>query len=110
MRSCEYLTVQGDRKTKQLRLRNIRFYRHGKEILHRDQTLLNSDYISITFKDQKNGKQFDTITMQSARDLLLCPVRAGGWDHLTSLQMPRHLSRHTSQFILLQRETAQRYG
>ena len=78
MRSCEYLTVQGDRKTKQLRLRNIRFYRHGKEILHHDPTLLNSDYISITFEDQKNGKQFDTITIQSARDLLLCPVRTWG--------------------------------
>ena len=78
MRSCEYLNVQGERKTKQLRLRNIRFYRHGKEIIHRDRTLLNSDYISITFEDQKNGEQFDTITMQSARDLLLCPVRAWG--------------------------------
>ena len=35
MRSCEYLKVackEGERKTKRLRVRNIRFYRNGREL------------------------------------------------------------------------------
>lgn len=76
MRSCEYLTVTGDRKTKRLRLRNLRFFRHGRELFHSDPTLSSADYISITFEDQKNAEQHDTITMQNANDKLLCPVIA----------------------------------
>lgn len=76
MRSCEYLTITGTRKTKRLCLRNIRFFRGGREIKHTDKTLPSSDYISITFEDQKNGDKNDTITMQCAYDLVLCPVRA----------------------------------
>ena len=76
MRSCEYLTVSGERLTKRLKIRNIRFFRHGREILHNDPTLSASDYVSITFEDQKNGERFDTITMHCAYDLLLCPVVA----------------------------------
>ena len=76
MRSCEYLTVFGERKTKRLCLRNLRFFREGREIKHTDRTLPSCDYVSITFEDQKNGEKNDTITMQCAYDLVLCPVRA----------------------------------
>ena len=74
MRSCEYLTVAGERKTKLLCLRNIRFFRHGREIKHNDPLLSASDYVAITFENQKNGERNDTITMHNACDLILCPV------------------------------------
>ena len=76
MRSCKYLLVTGERKTKLLRLRNIRFFRHGREIQHNNPLLSLSDYVSITFEDQKNGERIDTITMHNACDLILCPVVA----------------------------------
>ena len=79
MRSCEYLKVtckEGERKTKRLRIRNIRFYRNGRELLRSDPTLQASDYVSVTFEDQKNDKRHDTITMQNSGDILLCPCRS----------------------------------
>ena len=79
MRSCEYLKVackEGERKTKRLRVRNIRFYRNGRELLRSDPTLQASDYVSVTFEDQKNGKRQDTIIMQNSGDIILCPCRS----------------------------------
>ena len=77
MRSCEYISVTGTCKTKRLCLRNIRFYRGGRELQHNDRSLQSADYISITFEDQENGEKNDTITMQCAYNLVLCPVRSG---------------------------------
>ena len=34
------------------------------------------DTLGFTFEDRKNGEKNDTITMQCAYDLVLCPVRA----------------------------------
>lgn len=79
MRSCEYSkvnTAASARKTKKLRIRNIRFFRNGRIIAQTDPTLPASDYVSITFEDQKNGDKMDTITQQASGDLILCPVRA----------------------------------
>ena len=79
MRSCEYLKVSckaEDRKTKQLRSRNIRFFRNDQELKHSDPTLIAADYVSVTFEDQKNDTRQDTITMQHSGDNLLCPVRS----------------------------------
>ena len=63
-------------KKNRIRIRNIRFFRSNREIKHSDPTLSASDYMSITFEDQKNGGLFDTITMQSAFDLILYHVVA----------------------------------
>ena len=77
MRSCEYLSVSSaERKTKRLRLKNLRFFRNGRIIQHCDPTLCSSDFVTIQFEDQKNGEKMDEITQQNSGDLLLCPVRA----------------------------------
>jgi len=77
MRSCEYLSVSStERKTKQLRLKNLRFFRNVRILQHCDPTLCSSDFITIQFEDQKNGEKMDEITQQNSGDLLLCPVQA----------------------------------
>ena len=77
MRLCEYLHVQGtERKTKQLRLRNIRFFRNHKLVPHSCSSLLTSDFVSITFEDQKNSMRNDTITMHASNHAIMCPVRS----------------------------------
>lgn len=76
MRSRKYFTVAGERKTKLLCLRNIRFFHHGREIKYNDPLLSVSNYVAIIFENQKNGERIDTITMHSACDLILCPVVA----------------------------------
>ena len=86
MRSCEYSTTnkQEEKKTKLLRLKNIRFFsrdQNGFMITkpHSSplKTLSNAECVSITFEDQKNGEKNACITQHKAqRTKDLCPVRA----------------------------------
>ena len=77
MRSCEYLSVNGnDRKTKRLKLHNLRFFIKGKILSHSSSDIIRANAIAITFKDQKNDHRNDTITMHSSPHKLLCPVKA----------------------------------
>ena len=75
MRSCEYLSVSGARRTRLLELQNIRFFKANKELLHNDPRLCTADTVSITFYFQKNDERDDTVTMWRTTDELLCPVR-----------------------------------
>ena len=76
MRSCEYLKVQGERRTKVICLRNLRFFRGLHELSHDDPDLPFADAISITFNYQKTDVRDATITMYRTGQSLLCPVRA----------------------------------
>ncbi len=78
MRSCEYLKVpsQEDRKTKLLKLRNIRFFKKGKELPHSHPSLESAEIVAITFEDQKNREKFETVHLSKSDDSLLCPVKA----------------------------------
>ena len=82
MRSCEYSQVQGERKTKLLRLRNIHFYHNNRKTppTHGIKFLLRASSVSITFISQKNDEQDQTITMHRSNHIL-CPVKA--WALLT---------------------------
>jgi hypothetical protein len=75
MRSCEYFTVSGKRKTKLLCIKNIRFFRGRRPINHADPHLHLSTAVSITFEEQKRGTKSDTITHHCTSDPLLCPVK-----------------------------------
>ena len=77
MRSCEYLKVpQAEkRRTDILRLRNIRFFRKGRELNHNNPWLEFADCVSITFDWQKKDERMDTVTQMFSKDLILCPVR-----------------------------------
>ena len=76
MRSCGYSKVSGNRKTDVLRLRDIRFFNHRKEIL-KSHTLHHSHItsVSIAFPKTKNGDYEAYITMHKT-DSELCPVTA----------------------------------
>ena len=75
MRSCEYLTVQGRRKTKLLAVKNICFFLGRKCMDHSDANLHLASSVSITFEEQKRGTKNDTISHQRTNDELLCPVK-----------------------------------
>jgi hypothetical protein len=75
MRSCEYLKVQGTRKTKLLELRNIRFFKGNVSIPHSSSSIFSADCVSITFEFQKRDTKNDTITQHRSGDALLCPVK-----------------------------------
>jgi len=79
MRSCEYLRTniaEEKRRTKTLRVRNIRFFRKGRLVPHTHRSLALADTVSITFEFQKSDERHETITMHRSGDTVLCPVRA----------------------------------
>jgi len=75
MRSCEYIKVQGPRKTKLLTLKNIRFFRGNRQLKHSEPQLPEADCVSITFEQQKRETKNDVITQHRSGDKVLCPVR-----------------------------------
>ena len=78
MRSCEYLTVQGTRKTKRLKLRNIRFFKNNVQIPdQRSPLVLMANSVSITFEFQKNRQKMVTVT-QPRSGKKICPVLMWG--------------------------------
>jgi len=76
MRSCEYSIVTGERKTKLLTLRNIKFLRHNRNIqrVKGNMKLLDAESVSITFISQKNDEKEQIITMHR-NGSKLCPVK-----------------------------------
>ena len=79
MRSCEYTKtsmLEESKRTKILRLRNLRFFRHGREVPHSSPFLAQADYISITFEFQKNDERSESVGMHRTDDPTICPVKA----------------------------------
>jgi hypothetical protein len=77
MRSCEYSKVSAkaeNRRTKLLRLKNIRFFNRNALVAHHDPRLNMSMSVSITFEFQKNDERDDTVTMHRTGDSYMCPV------------------------------------
>ena len=80
MRSCEFLTVKGDRKTKQLKIRNIHFFKNNFEIKDKtNRLIIYADTVLITFEFQKNKKK-DFTVKQPRSGKELCPVII--WDKI----------------------------
>jgi hypothetical protein len=76
-RSCEYSKTSGERKTKLLCTRNLKFRSSNKRVLDpKSENIFDAQYVSITFEFQKNDKRDETITHQKSGDKLLCPVLA----------------------------------
>jgi hypothetical protein len=74
MRSCEYLKVSGQRRTKILTLRNIRFFKGQRELHHNDKSLQKADSVSITFEFQKKDTKNDIVTHHCSGHPSMCPV------------------------------------
>ena len=74
MRSCEYLTVTGRRKTKRLKVRNIRFFKNNSEVKDKRSPLVRyADTVAITFEFQKNRQKNITVSQpRSGKEI--CPV------------------------------------
>ncbi len=66
MRSCEYSKTSSkeeSKRTKILRLRNIRFFRNGRILPHSSPHLHLADYVDITFEYQKNDERNESVGM-----------------------------------------------
>ncbi len=69
MQSCEYSDVQGERRTKILCVRNIRFFdSNNRDISSNLRSLASAATVSITFEYQKKEVRNDTISHQCSGD------------------------------------------
>ena len=70
MRSCEYSKTCSDeesKRTKILRVRNVRFFLNNKLLKHSDRRIFIADWVSITFEWQKNDERDETVSMHSCK-------------------------------------------
>ena len=75
MRSCEYLTVRGRRKTRQLTVNEVRFFKNNIELKDKRNPLIQyADTVAVTFVFQKNKKKMVTVS-QPRSGKQICPVR-----------------------------------
>ena len=79
MRSCEYLLTshnEDSKRTKTLRMRNIKFKKDGNLLHNNSPDLPFSDLVIITFEFQKNNRRNKAVHMFKTNDKILCPVKA----------------------------------
>ena len=78
MRSCEYsktCTKEESKRTKILRIRNIRFFKNNRLLPHSHPHLHLADYVNITFEYQKNDERNESVGMYRAEgESYFCPV------------------------------------
>jgi hypothetical protein len=96
MRSCEYTTVSGERRTKLLCVRNIKFYTIDNRIIpHTSIEIFEAESVSVTFEFQKKLTREDTIShhrSKDSKDGKMCPVY--GWastvNRIANYPIPRN--------------------
>ena len=79
MRSCEYLKtnhLEDSKRTKIIRLKNIKFKKNGRILDHRLDKLVDAELVAITFEFQKNDKRDKMVHMFRTDDGIMCPVVA----------------------------------
>ena len=74
MRSCEYSTVQGTRRTKIIRLKGIRFFLGKRLLPHNSPILHKATSVTLLFEYQKNASRNETVTAHKTYHPFLCPV------------------------------------
>jgi hypothetical protein len=74
MRSCEYCTVQGTRRTKIIRLQGIRFFLGKRLLPHNSPNLHHATSVKVTFEFQKNDSRNESVTAHRTFHPTMCPV------------------------------------
>ena len=80
MRGCEFLATGRPGRTTPLELRDVTFRDTRKRVI--DQTdpdlIRRAEFVTVRFRDQKNGKRMDLRTHSKSGDKRLCPVTIWG--------------------------------
>ncbi|NER25729.1 MAG: hypothetical protein F6J96_34570 [Symploca sp. SIO1C2] len=77
MRACEFVRTSRPGKTKQIEIRDVTFRDRNKQKVQQSDPRLSEKarFVTICFRDQKNGKRMDTRSHTVSGDPLLCPVK-----------------------------------
>jgi hypothetical protein len=77
---CEIVRTKDPGKTKTLELRDLLFRdAQRREIPHMDPHLIRkAEFVTVTWRDQKNGRRMDSWTQRRTDDPMLCPTTRFG--------------------------------
>jgi hypothetical protein len=85
MRLCEQVKTPIPSKTKIIALNGCTFRcKNKREIPHSAKHLHTAEYITITWKYQKNGIRMDSRIQRRTGDPILCPALSSSFPHLYS--------------------------
>jgi hypothetical protein len=75
-RPCEVVLTKTPGRTKTLEMRDLAFRdRQGQVIPHHSSDLLDAAFVTVTWRNQKNGLRMDSRSQRRTLDPILCPVR-----------------------------------
>ena len=78
MRACEFCQTEKPGRTRKVTLGDVVFRDKGSRVLaHEDPKLAeNAMFVTICFKDQKNGTKMERCSQRKTGQEVLCPVRS----------------------------------
>jgi hypothetical protein len=75
MRGCEFTKSPRQGKTKTICIHDIVFRDKHRRVIPLDSGRIHqAEFVTITFRDQKNGKKWDSRTQRRTGHAILCPV------------------------------------
>lgn len=75
MRVCKFAFQKHAGRTKPIRLSNITFCDHKRNLIPHDSLkIFASQFVTIMFRDQKNGRKWEARTQQRTSHHELCPI------------------------------------
>jgi hypothetical protein len=92
MRGCEFTHSPTPGKTLPIRIADVTFRDAAKRIIPRSNPkIFAAEFVTVTFRDQKNGRKCESRTMRRTGDKVLCPTRqwAALVDRLLRMKYPQ---------------------
>jgi hypothetical protein len=75
MRGCEFTYSRRKGKTKPICACDIVFRDKNRQIIpHQSRRTHEAEYVTVTFRDQKNGRKWDSRSQRRTGLLILCPI------------------------------------
>jgi hypothetical protein len=85
MRGCEFTYSRRKGKTKPICPSDVVFRDENRKIIkHSSDRTHEAEYVTLTFRDQKNGNKMDSRSQQRTESRILCPIRR--WSSIVQRQ------------------------
>ena len=75
MRGCEFTKSPTTGKTLPIRIADVTFRDKKKKLIpNTSSKIFTAEYVTIIFRDQKNGRKIEARTMRGTGETILCPI------------------------------------
>jgi hypothetical protein len=107
MRGCEFTQVAIPGKTLPIRACDVTFRDIQKRLVpHTSPSIFRAEYVTLVFRDQKNGRKLEARTMRRTGEFVLCPILR--WASIVD-RLRRHKFTSTTEVFWFGPPTARRH-